>query len=267
MWCVLGFRITWISLSLLFLLWYENTYIVYQHSNYGSVAVGLFIVAANLCISVPNMSVMWTCIFLVVVRKRHCLPTNYHICSLKSLQVLCMKVFRLLSWGCVWAEVVFCGFPNRRCIHKFSMPPPYQVSCVVVSEICEFNRKKKILNNAILHHSCGWNANVVFDLLTERPNKCMWKVPSNAIAIPIYPVASTLLCNLQLEWQKMSWVTCDGVTACRKPAARFSEWSYRPNDDVWFWFRVWEYTSESTTLHLLLDQSTNLLLHMPFKNV
>ena len=57
-----------------------------------------------------------------------------------------MKV--CMSYFNVWAEVVFCGFPQRRCVYFLHItnlyhPTKFHVLCIGV---IKFNQKKKMMN-------------------------------------------------------------------------------------------------------------------------
>ena len=104
--------------------------------------------------------------------KRYCLPTSYQNVGIVSVIPTCLLSFKhfgkrvtqtCMPYCNVWAEVVYCGFPKSKVFTKtlICLFPArhqslylYQVSyvgaCTPVSEIREFNQKKKNSEKAFL---------------------------------------------------------------------------------------------------------------------
>ena len=102
-------------------------------------------------------------LFFVVVRKGHCLPRSYQNVGVTSVfptglpsfmhpSILVRVTQTCMPYCNVWAEVVYCGFSgvyqnfNKPipCVSPKSISPPsFICGCTPVSEIREFNQKKK----------------------------------------------------------------------------------------------------------------------------
>ena len=118
--------------------------------------------------SYTNMHVQ---LFFVVVQKGCCLPTSYQNIGIVSVFPTCLfhaskhfgkRVTQTCMPYCnVWAEVVYCGFPKSKVFIKTLIimpipcaspksisPPSFICGRTPVSEIREFNQKKKKNNNS-----------------------------------------------------------------------------------------------------------------------
>ena len=114
-----------------------------------------------------TLTCMFT-LFFVVVRKGYCLPTSYQNVGVVSVFPTCLPSFMhpsilvrvthpCMPYCNVWAEVVYCGFPKSKVFTKTLIslfpacqsisPPSFIYGCTPVSEIREFNQKKKKMNN------------------------------------------------------------------------------------------------------------------------